>query len=267
MSESAVLIQAVIADADGATRFVDRRDPYLPGRTPLHMTAAGPAKALRFREWPAGDWSAMQPVADRRLVLVMSGGLEVRVSNGETRVFRAGDALLLEDAHGEGHATRAVDGAAARSAVLNLDKIGEGAREADAGDRPAAIEYVHNQETADGVSYFERKRMPFISRAGAGWETAPLSLDGHQFVFAGADLDYAWHPAPQRQVVLVLTGGLAMEYGDDSHAEVAPGGFLIGEDTDGKGHITRALDGRPRFSVFAHLKYASRFPADGNVNP
>ena len=95
--------------------------------------------------------------------------------------------------------------------------------------------------------------MPYIFGGEEGKETDELPLTAYQFVFASEDLNYDWHPAPQRQAVLVLTGGLAMEYGDGSTAQVAPGGFLIGEDTNGKGHITRALSAQPRFSVFAHL--------------
>lgn len=115
------------------------------------------------------------------------------------------------------------------------------------------VEYLHNQETPAGVSFFERKRMPFVYGGEEGKETEEIPLNAYQFVFATGDLDYDWHPAPQRQAVLVLTGGLAMEYGDGSTAEAPPGSFLIGEDTEGAGHVTRAIDGQPRFSVFAHL--------------
>ena len=116
-----------------------------------------------------------------------------------------------------------------------------------------AIDYIHNQETADGASFFDRKTMPYVYGGPEGQETADLALKSFQFVLAQGTLDYDWHPAPQRQIVLVLTGGLAMDYGDGSHCDVTPGGFLIGEDTDGKGHITRAINGQARFSVFAHL--------------
>ena len=63
----------------------------------------------------------------------------------------------------------------------------------------------------------------------------------------------------ERQIVLLLTGGLTMDYGDGSSAMVPPGGVLVGEDTEGRGHITRALDGAPRLSLFAHLDNAACF--------
>jgi len=53
--------------------------------------------------------------------------------------------------------------------------------------------------------------------------------------------------------VLILSGGIAMTFGSGQRATVSAGGILIGEDTDGDGHVSRAEDGKPRFSVFAHL--------------
>ena len=57
----------------------------------------------------------------------------------------------------------------------------------------------------------------------------------------------------RRQLVLVLSGGIAMTYGSGQQSAVTAGQFLVGEDTDGQGHISRAVAGEPRFSIFAHL--------------
>jgi len=141
-----------------------------------------------------------------------------------------------------------------RSALISLDhEIVLDRREHLERPEPDGIEFLHNQETSDGVSFFEHKTMPFLYGGQEGKETGQIALRSFQFAKAPADLDYQWHPAPQRQAVLVLTGGLAMEYGDGSNTVVQPGGFLIGEDTDGRGHITRAVNGAERFSIFAHL--------------
>ena len=69
---------------------------------------------------------------------------------------------------------------------------------------------------------------------------------------APASLDYDWHRAPQKQYVLPLTGGMRVENGKGGTHTVRPGDIYRGEDTHGRGHITRALDGQ-RFSIFAHL--------------
>lgn len=247
-------VQVVMSTAAGGSCFRDRRPVYQPGAAPLYATETAPAHALRFRHWAPDDVSGAQPVAGRQLALVLDGALEVGVSDGEARIFRGGDVLQLEDMRGEGHTARPLGGKEVRAAVIDLDAIADPNGQPGQGRPPQGLDYIHNQETPAGASFFARKRLPFVRRSSSGWATAPMRLSGFQFVFASGDLDYAWHPAPQRQAVIVLTGGLAMEYGDGSAAVVRPGGFLIGEDTDGKGHITRALEGQPRFSVFAHLR-------------
>ena len=187
--------------------------------------------------------------------MVTDGALEITVSNGESRIFEPGDILSIRDTWGQGHRSRAVGGKPFRSAFIALDDdfVHERRKTTEPVDSDG-IDYIHNQETAQGMSYFERKRIPFVYGGVEGKETAEIELKSFQFVFAEPTLNYDWHQAPQRQVVLVLTGGLAVEYGDGSHSTVPPGNFLIGEDTDGEGHITGALDSNARFSVFGHLR-------------
>ncbi len=247
-------VQRTITDDDGASRFVDEIVPYVSSEGPLRVTAPVSAVSLSFR-WTSGRFDMPpHPALRRRLVLVTEGAVEITVSTGESRVFRPGDVLSIGDTWGKGHASRAVGGKPFRSAFITLDSdlVPDRRVALSQPDRNGA-EYLHNQETSAGVSFFERKQMPYTYGGSEGRETDEIPLKACQFVFASGELDYDWHPAPQRQAVLVLTGGLAMEYGDGSFAEVPAGGFLLGEDIAGKGHITRAIDGKPRFSVFAHL--------------
>ena len=79
------------------------------------------------------------------------------------------------------------------------------------------------------------------------------SLNRFQYVYAAADLRYDFHNAPQRQIVLPLTGGTQGENGDGSRRVIPVGGVYFGEDVTGEGHITSAVNDAIRFSVFAHL--------------
>jgi len=253
-AENGVRVQRTVTDEDGASHFVDDVISYVSHEGPMRATAPIPAISLSFR-WTPGSFDMPAHLAPRqRLVLVTEGAVEITVSSGECRIFRPGDVLLISDTWGQGHTSRAMAGKAFRSAFITLDTelVLDRRAEMPVPDQNG-IDYLHNQETPSGTSFFQRKQMPFIYGGEEGKETEEIPLKAYQFVLAMGDLDYNWHPAPQRQAVLVLTGGLAIEYGDGSTAEVPPGGFLIGEDTDGKGHITRAIDGQPRFSVFAHL--------------
>jgi|GEM_PF-652817 len=247
-------IQKTHTDRDGRTHFIDETIPFTGQEGPLRITSPLPATSISFRRTP-GDFSFDFHHASRRqLVLVTSGGLEITVGSGETRVFRPGDILSLSDTWGQGHVSRAMDGKPLTAAFVNLDdEVLIDRREATEPPDESGVDFLHNQETEGGVSFFQRKRLPFVVRRPEGRATDDIPLAAFQFAWAAGDLAYDWHPAPQRQIVLVLTGGLEMDYGDGSSAMVPPGGFLVGEDTKGQGHITRALDGAPRLSLFAHL--------------
>ncbi len=248
-----VQIQITKTDPDGRTRFIDQTIPFVGQEGPLKVTAPLPATSMSFR-WTPGDFHFdFHPAPRRRLVLVTSGGLEITVGSGEVRVFRPGDILSIRDTWGQGHVSRSLDGKPFTSAFVTLDdEVLLDRREAP--EHPeSGVDFLHNRETDDGVSFFERKRLPFRYGGPEGRVTEDIAIKAIQFVWAAGDLAYDWHPAPQRQIVLALTGGMAMDYGDGTSAEVRPGGFLVGEDTEGRGHITRALDGAPRLSLFAHL--------------
>lgn len=51
------------------------------------------------------------------------------------------------------------------------------------------------------------------------------------------------HPSPRRQFMCTMTGSFEVTASDGSTREFGPGRLLLLEDTHGKGHTTRALDG------------------------
>ena len=73
---------------------------------------------------------------------------------------------------------------------------------------------------------------------------------------AGA-LDF--HPAPQRQFVVTLSGVGEIECGDGTRRRFGAGDVMLAEDTTGEGHITREVQG-PRRGIFIPL------PADFDVS-
>jgi hypothetical protein len=60
---------------------------------------------------------------------------------------------------------------------------------------------------------------------------------------AGEFLD--WHPAPRRQWIIILTGGLEIGLGDGTLHRFGPGDARLVEDTTGRGHTTRAIGDEP----------------------
>ena len=75
---------------------------------------------ITFREWPAGQFIDWHPAPRRQFVILLSGGLEIGLSDGSKQVFRAGDARLVEDTTGQGHTTRVVGSEPTITATIPL---------------------------------------------------------------------------------------------------------------------------------------------------
>jgi uncharacterized cupin superfamily protein len=63
-----------------------------------------------------------------------------------------------------------------------------------------------------------------------------------------------WHPAPQRQFVIILSGQLQIGFEDGSTKVFGPGDARLVEDTTGKGHTTIALGNEPCITATIGLK-------------
>jgi hypothetical protein len=89
----------------------------------------------------------------------------------------------------------------------------------------------------------------------ATWE--PVDLDKAQDWLKGLDATKIrfsarapgvlqdWHPAPQRQFVIILSGSLEIGFEDGSKKVFGTGDARLVEDTTGKGHTTIALGNEP----------------------
>lgn len=103
---------------------------------------------------------------------------------------------------------------------------------------------------ADGQSHFEDLDIALDDQGAIGWLSARHPASSIIFRHTDGDYDYDWHNAPQRQYIVILEGGLDVEIGDGSHRQFGPGDIVLAEDVDGQGHISRAIDGQPRRSLF-----------------
>lgn len=100
------------ADAEGVSHFEDVEVAlppidFAPPAPPLNVAALFPAAACGLLG--AGpDWGGEvpHPSPRRQLFCTMHGEVEVTASDGTRRRFPVGSLLLLEDTHGDGHATR-----------------------------------------------------------------------------------------------------------------------------------------------------------------
>ena len=107
---------------------------------------------------------------------------------------------------------------------------------------------------ADGESHFAELEIALDDLGKIGSASERIPATGLIVRETGRDYDVGWHNAPQRQYVVMLSGGrVEIEIGDGSKRAFGPGDILLAEDTTGRGHISRALDAEPRISLFVTL--------------
>ena len=99
--------------------------------------------------------------------------------------------------------------------------------------------------TPDGESHFGEVDIP-STLAPLFPNEAPLELSGHypasriRFAHVPAGMcEAGWHTPPARVLVVWLDGIVEFETSDGEVRHVSAGGFVLVEDTHGKGHISR----------------------------
>ncbi len=106
---------------------------------------------------------------------------------------------------------------------------------------------------ADNQSHFEDLKVPLKSSGKIGFISELTKATGIVFRETGGDYNYEFHTAPRRQYVVNLEGEVEIEVGDGSKRILRSGDILLAEDTTGQGHISRAVNGKPRRSLFITL--------------
>jgi hypothetical protein len=116
-----MLVTRIATGPDGETHFSAIEIPLAHAGTIGRLSPQMPATGVIFRETPPDydyDW---HPAPRRQYIVLLDGEIEITVGDGETRRFRGGDVLLVEDTVGRGHRTRTVDGRVRRSIFITLD--------------------------------------------------------------------------------------------------------------------------------------------------
>jgi len=105
----------------------------------------------------------------------------------------------------------------------------------------------------DGESHFEDVEVAMDNRGNIGRISELWRGTGVMFREVEGDYEIDFHNAPRRQLVVNLTGSVEIEIGDGTVRRLGPGSILLAEDTTGRGHISRAVDGEPRSCLFVPL--------------
>jgi hypothetical protein len=105
----------------------------------------------------------------------------------------------------------------------------------------------------DGRSHFEEIEILLKDAGDIGRLSESWNATGIIFRKTESDYDYNWHCAPRRQFVIMLDAAVDIEVGSGEVRRFGPGDILLAEDTTGQGHRSRAVDNRPRRSIFVTL--------------
>lgn len=104
-----------------------------------------------------------------------------------------------------------------------------------------------------GITRFDAIEIPLEDAGAIGRLSRPVGAESVIFRETGAEYDYDWHPAPARQLVVLLDGEIEIEVGTGEVRRFAGGEILLLEDTEGRGHRTRNVGAVPRRSLFVPL--------------
>ena len=107
------------------------------------------------------------------------------------------------------------------------------------------MKYLRIYADSDGASRFEDGE--FVTREVELVDGAPPALftnafpvsEFQMFHMPPSDWEDKPHPAPRRQFVIVLAGGIEIDASDGERRRLGRGDVLLAEDTSGKGHVTR----------------------------
>ena len=104
-----------------------------------------------------------------------------------------------------------------------------------------------------GESHFENVEVEYTESTRAGRLSRRLPATGIIFREVPPTYDLDWHPAPRKQYIINLDAGVQITASDGESRRIGAGEVLLVEDTWGKGHLSKALDGKLRNCIFVTL--------------
>src|ERR1700704_5240471 len=105
-----------------------------------------------------------------------------------------------------------------------------------------------------GEAHFQDVEVRVDEPSRAGRLSARIPVTGLIFREVQPDYDLDWHPAPRRQYIINLDAGVQITASDGESRVIGAGEVVLVEDTHGKGHLSKALDGKLRNCIFVTLE-------------
>ena len=113
---------------------------------------------------------------------------------------------------------------------------------------------IHNLYVDEkGETHFREIEVEWKNEGPGGKTSATFPATGIIFRETPGTYDYSWHPAPRRQYIINLDGGVSIQASDGETRIIGAGEVLLVEDTWGKGHLSKAIDGKLRNCIFVPI--------------
>jgi hypothetical protein len=114
---------------------------------------------------------------------------------------------------------------------------------------------IHNIYVDDkGETHFRDIQVEWKHEGRGGKTSDTFPATGIIFRETPGSYDYEWHPAPRRQYIINLDGGVSIQASDGETRIIGAGEVLLVEDTSGKGHFSKAISGQMRHSIFVPIE-------------
>jgi hypothetical protein len=114
---------------------------------------------------------------------------------------------------------------------------------------------IHNiYADAAGESHFRDIEVEWAQDLAGGKLSRRQPATGVIFRRTAGDYDLDWHPAPRRQYIVNLDAGVQITASDGESRVIGAGEVILVEDTTGKGHLSKAVSGQIRHSLFIPIE-------------
>jgi quercetin dioxygenase-like cupin family protein len=114
---------------------------------------------------------------------------------------------------------------------------------------------IHNIYVDDkGETHFRDIEVEWKHEGRGGKTSDTFKATGIIFRQTPGSYDYEWHPAPRRQYIINLDGGVSIEASDGEKRTIGAGEVILVEDIHGKGHFSRAINNKMRHSIFVPIE-------------
>ena len=104
--------------------------------------------------------------------------------------------------------------------------------------------------TLAGESHFGEIELEYVITGPGGRQTEVQPATGIIFRETPGSYSLDFHNAPRRQYIINLDAGVEITASDGESRQIGPGEVFFVEDVTGKGHLSKAIGGQLRHSIF-----------------